>query len=138
MAPHQQLLEVLVVGVQLHDARRKPYGGSRLPRRQTVKRSLVQRRLGRAEQSAALAEEPRLEPRRVAEVHPLQQLAPEAGDRDRLLRRSPDQGFDVHKRARGQRKLRGPARQDRRPHYPTKLGQVPANRAERIINAREQ
>jgi hypothetical protein len=61
VAADEQLLEVLVVGVELHEARCKPDGCGRLPRRQAVERSFVERRLGRAEQAAALDEEPRVE-----------------------------------------------------------------------------
>jgi hypothetical protein len=61
VAADEQFLEVLVVGVQLHEARRKPDGCGRLPCGQAVERRFVERRLGRAKQAAALDEEPRLE-----------------------------------------------------------------------------
>src|SRR5215207_2495245 len=61
VAADEQLLEVLVVGVQLHETRRKPDGCGRLPGRQAVERGLVEGRLGCAKQATALTEEPGLE-----------------------------------------------------------------------------
>jgi hypothetical protein len=54
-------LKVLVVRVQLHQARREPDGCGRLPGREAVERGFVEGRLGRAKQAAALDEEPRIE-----------------------------------------------------------------------------
>jgi len=48
VAANEQLLIVLVVGVQLHEARRKPDGCGRFPSREAIERSFVEGRLGRA------------------------------------------------------------------------------------------
>jgi hypothetical protein len=61
IAADEQLLEVLVIRVQLHEARRKPDGCGRFPCGQAVERSFVEGGLGRAKQAAALDQEPRLE-----------------------------------------------------------------------------
>jgi hypothetical protein len=137
VAADEQLLIVLVVRIQLHQTRRKPDGCGRLACRQAVERSFVEGRLGRAKQAASLAEEPGLEGGRVAELHPVEQLASKAGDCDRLLGGSTCQRVDVHKSARGERELRGAAGQRGWAQCSTKLGQVPAQRAERIVGARE-
>jgi hypothetical protein len=138
VAADEQLLKVLVVGVQLHEARRKPDGCGGLPCRQAVERGFVEGRLGGAQQAPSLTEEPGLEGGRAVEIHPPEQLASEAGDRDRLLRGSTYQGVDVHEGARRERELRGAAGHRGWAQCPTKLGQVPAQRAERIVGAREQ
>jgi hypothetical protein len=61
VAADEQLLEVLVVRVQFHEARRKLDGRRRLTCRQAVERRFVEGRLGRADEAAALDQEPRLE-----------------------------------------------------------------------------
>ena len=107
-------------------------------RRQPIQRGLVERRLGRAKQAAALAEEPGLEGGCARELHPLEQLPAEPGDRDGLLWGSAYQGIDVHKRPRGEHELRRAGGQCGWTQRPPKLGQVPAQRAEWIIRGREQ
>ena len=54
VAANEQLLIVLVVRVQLHEARRKPDGCGRFPSREAIERSFVEGRLGRAKQAATL------------------------------------------------------------------------------------
>jgi hypothetical protein len=138
IAADEQLLEVLVVRVQLREPRRNCDGGGRLPRRQAVERSFVEGRLGRTKETAALTEQPRLEAGRVAELHPLEQLAAETGDRDRLLWRSTYQSVDIHKRARAQRELCGAVGQRGGAECRTQLCHVPAQRTERIVGSREE
>ena len=98
----------------------------------------MQRRLRGAEQAAALDEEPRLEGGRVAELHALQHFASQPGDGHRLLRRCSDESIDVDEGARSQRQLRGAVRQRGCAECPAELREVPAQRAERIVRAREE
>jgi hypothetical protein len=72
VAADEQLLEGLLVGVQLHESRRKCDRGARLSRGKPIERSLVERRLSGTDQAPALSKEPRLEGGGIVEIHPLE------------------------------------------------------------------
>ena len=114
--------------------------GSRVARRKRAERALAKDRLAQALEAAALAQQPRGEARARVDVHTLEQLASEPGELDRLARRAPHQDVDVDHRALGKAELHDVAAPHRvgAAEQTPELGQVPAQRARRVLGVGEQ
>ncbi len=136
----QEHVRVLVQRVGGHHARRELDGRAGVARRERPQGALAQHRLAERLEPAALAEQPRGEPGARVHVHALEELAAEPGQLDRLERRPGHQHVDVDHRTLGEPELHHVAapHRVRTAQQAPELGQVPAQRARRVLGVGEQ
>ena len=134
----QDGIAVRVEGVPLQRQRRQLHSLARNSRSEGSKSSFVQQGLDHVVQAVALVRQPRVEDRGIREGQPLQQLAAE---RPRVNARAAGRVHHLERIAAPWRLQRKPQRIAGHRHAverPAQLGQVPAERAERVRGIREE